>query len=118
MAEAQVQRAAQEQRREKDGRPLLGEAARQRLLAGMPVTERRLLLAGISTAVLEGGDGPPVVLLHGPMGNAANWMEVTPLHACDRELQRRSARRATGSAAAHTVYCARRRLIVPDQHES
>ena len=27
---------------------------------------------GISTAVLEGGDGPPVVLLHGPGEFAAN----------------------------------------------
>jgi pimeloyl-ACP methyl ester carboxylesterase len=35
-----------------------------------------MLLAGVSTAVLEGGDGPPVVLLHGPMGNAAHWMRV------------------------------------------
>jgi pimeloyl-ACP methyl ester carboxylesterase len=44
----------------------------------MPVTERRLLSAGISTAVLEGGDGPPVVLLHGPMGSAAHWMGIIP----------------------------------------
>ena len=44
----------------------------------MPVTERRLLLAGISTAVLEGGDGPPVVLLHGPMANATHWMGIIP----------------------------------------
>jgi pimeloyl-ACP methyl ester carboxylesterase len=47
-------------------------------LAGLPVTERRLALAGISTAVLAGGDGPPVVLLHGPMGNATHWMELIP----------------------------------------
>ena len=39
--------------------------ARERLLARTPVTERRLRLVGVSTAVLEGGDGPPVVLLHG-----------------------------------------------------
>ena len=52
--------------------------ARERLLAGIPVTERRLQLAGVSTAVLEGGDGPPVVLLHGPAGNAAHWMRVIP----------------------------------------
>ena len=44
----------------------------------MPVTERRLQLAGISTAVLEGGDGPPVMLLHGPSGYAAHWMRVIP----------------------------------------
>lgn len=76
MAEAQVRRTAQEQRRERGKEPLLGEGARRRLLAHMPVTERRLLLAGISTAVLEGGDGPPVVLLHGPMGNATHWMGI------------------------------------------
>src|SRR5215208_6862461 len=38
---------------------------RDRMLAGLPVTERRVDLAGVSTAVLEGGDGPPLVLLHG-----------------------------------------------------
>ena len=52
--------------------------ARERLLAGIPVTERRLTLAGISTAVLEGGDGPPIVLLHGPGEFAAKWMRVIP----------------------------------------
>jgi pimeloyl-ACP methyl ester carboxylesterase len=48
------------------------------LLAGMPVTERRLQLAGVSTAVLEGGAGPAVVLLHGPGEYAAKWMRVIP----------------------------------------
>jgi pimeloyl-ACP methyl ester carboxylesterase len=52
--------------------------AREQLLEGIPVTERRLDLAGVSTAVLEGGDGPPVVLLHGPGESAANWMRVLP----------------------------------------
>ncbi len=52
--------------------------ARERLLDGMPVTERRLELAGVSTAVLEGGDGPPMVLLHGPGEFAAKWMRVIP----------------------------------------
>lgn len=52
--------------------------ARKRLLAAMPVRERWLQLAGISTAVLEGGDGPPVVLLHGPGEFAATWMRVLP----------------------------------------
>jgi len=41
------------------------DQARARLLAGIRVTERRLDLAGVSTAVLEAGDGPPMVLLHG-----------------------------------------------------
>jgi pimeloyl-ACP methyl ester carboxylesterase len=54
------------------------EHARERLLAGIPVTERRLALAGISTAVLEGGDGPPVVLLHGPGEFAGKWLRVIP----------------------------------------
>ena len=51
---------------------------RERLLAGLPVTERRLELAGISTPVLEGGDGPPLVLLHGPGEFAAKWLRVIP----------------------------------------
>ena len=53
-----------------------GADARQRLLSGLPVTERRLQLAGVSTAVLEGGDGPPIVLLQGEF--AAVWMRVIP----------------------------------------
>jgi pimeloyl-ACP methyl ester carboxylesterase len=60
------------------GGPSVGEGTRERLLRTMPVTERRVQLAGISTAVLEGGDGPPVVLLHGPGGYAAHWMRVIP----------------------------------------
>jgi pimeloyl-ACP methyl ester carboxylesterase len=63
---------------EQRGRRSLGEDARQRLLAAMPVTERRMQLAGISTAVLEGGDGPPVVMLHGPGEFAALWARVIP----------------------------------------
>jgi pimeloyl-ACP methyl ester carboxylesterase len=42
-----------------------GEDARRQLLTGIAVTERRLQLAGVSTAVLEAGDGPALVLLHG-----------------------------------------------------
>jgi pimeloyl-ACP methyl ester carboxylesterase len=56
----------------------VGDAGRTQLLAGMPVTEHRLELAGVSTAVLQGGTGAPVVLLHGPLGNAAHWMRVIP----------------------------------------
>ena len=54
------------------------EDPRGRLLGGLPVTERRLQLAGVSTAVLEGGDGPPIVLLHGPGESAFWWMRVIP----------------------------------------
>lgn len=53
-------------------------SARAELLAGLPVTERRLDLAGLSTAVLEGGDGPPLVLLHGPGEFGAKWLRVIP----------------------------------------
>jgi pimeloyl-ACP methyl ester carboxylesterase len=51
-----------------------GDDPRSLLLAGAPVTERRLDLEGVSTAVLEGGDGPPVVLLHGQGGWAGVWL--------------------------------------------
>lgn len=60
-------------------RPRGREAARERLLAGIPVTERRLQVAGISTAVLEGGDGPPLILLHGAIEcGGACWAPVIP----------------------------------------
>lgn len=55
-----------------------GHQARDQLLAAMPLTERQLQLAGVSTAVLEGGDGPPVVLLHGQGEFAAVWIRVVP----------------------------------------
>ena len=60
--------------------PIVGamENARGKLLAALPVTERRLQLHGISTAVLDAGEGPPVILLHGPLGHAAHWMDVIP----------------------------------------
>jgi pimeloyl-ACP methyl ester carboxylesterase len=51
---------------------------RERLLAEIPLTEHRRDLAGVSTAVLEGGDGPPVVLLHGQGEFAALWARVIP----------------------------------------
>jgi pimeloyl-ACP methyl ester carboxylesterase len=57
---------------------LAGPEARQRLIDTMPVTERRIDLEGIPTAVLEGGAGPPVVLLHGPGEFAAKWFAVVP----------------------------------------
>jgi pimeloyl-ACP methyl ester carboxylesterase len=51
---------------------------RDRLLAGLPVDDSRLELAGIATAVLEGGAGPPVVLLHGPGEFSAVWGRAIP----------------------------------------
>lgn len=49
---------------------------RDRLLKDLPVTERRLDLAGVFTSLLEGGDGPPIVLLHGQGGFAEMWGQV------------------------------------------
>src|SRR5688500_4319146 len=49
---------------------------REGTLRDLPVHERRQDLAGIPTAVLEGGDGPTVVLLHGPGEFAALWGRV------------------------------------------
>jgi pimeloyl-ACP methyl ester carboxylesterase len=63
---------------EERGRHSPGDDARARLLAGIPVTERQLELAGVSTAMLEGGDGPPVVLLHSSGEFAALWTRVIP----------------------------------------
>jgi hypothetical protein len=39
--------------------------ARDRVLAGLPVVERRLKVGGVATTVLEAGQGPALVLLHG-----------------------------------------------------
>jgi pimeloyl-ACP methyl ester carboxylesterase len=49
---------------------------RARLLAGTSITERRIDAAGISTALIEAGKGPDVVVLHGPGEYAAGWFEV------------------------------------------
>jgi pimeloyl-ACP methyl ester carboxylesterase len=65
------QRTAEDDRRRADV-----DDARRRVLAGAPVSERRLDLAGVSTAVLEAGDGPPVVLLHGQGGWSGMWLPV------------------------------------------
>jgi pimeloyl-ACP methyl ester carboxylesterase len=55
-----------------------GNRAREQLLDATHASEQRLMLAGISTAVLIGGDGPPIVLLHGPGEFALTWLRVMP----------------------------------------
>src|ERR1044072_4267648 len=52
------------------------DTPRAALLAGVPVTQRRIEPAGVPTTLLEGGDGPPLVLLPGPGGSAADWIGV------------------------------------------
>ena len=86
MAGVQAQGTARSEKQAKHAEPLPAEEARQLLLAQMPVTEGRVLAAGISTAVLVGGEGPPVVLLHGPMASAAHWMRVIPDLAADHRV--------------------------------
>lgn len=54
------------------------DEARARTLTGLPVRDRRLELAGIRTALLDGGEGPPLVLLHGQGEFAATWRRVIP----------------------------------------
>ena len=39
--------------------------ARERMLQGLSLTERVVPAAGVTTTVLEGGEGPPLLLLHG-----------------------------------------------------
>jgi pimeloyl-ACP methyl ester carboxylesterase len=52
---------------------------RDRLLEGLPLQQRQRQLAGIATAVLEGGDGPPLVLLHGGIqAGGVIWWRVLP----------------------------------------
>jgi len=52
---------------------------RDRLLDGLPVEERRLDVNGVATSVLEGGQGPPVVLLHGgSQAGGVVWSRVIP----------------------------------------
>ncbi len=62
------------------------ESPRERLLADVAVGERRLQAAGLSTAVLEGGEGAPVVLLHGPGESAVKWASVLPGLLAERRV--------------------------------
>jgi pimeloyl-ACP methyl ester carboxylesterase len=47
------------------------------MLAGLPITERVLDIGGAETTVLEAGDGPPLLLLHGGIEcGGAYWAPV------------------------------------------
>ena len=57
----------------------LQHTARDRLLDGLPLEERRLDVDGVATSVLEGGKGQPVVLLHGgSQAGGVLWVRVVP----------------------------------------
>ena len=82
------------------------DEARIAATAGLPVEDRRLECAGVTTAVLMGGEGPPVVLLHGPVANALHWRRVIPtlaethrVVAPDLPGQGATAATASGTAA-------------------
>ena len=51
-------------------------AARRRLLSGLPLVQRTVTAGGVETAVLLGGDGPLILLLHGPGEFAGVWVPV------------------------------------------
>jgi 2-hydroxymuconate-semialdehyde hydrolase len=54
-----------------------GAEVRDRVLAGLPVRQRQLAAAGVWTTLLEGGTGPPLVLLHGGIEcGGAYWAPV------------------------------------------
>lgn len=54
-----------------------GSSDRARPQGCPPVTRRRLGVAGVPTAILECGDGPPLVLLHGDVvGGSVMWAPV------------------------------------------
>ncbi|MFP4636120.1 MAG: alpha/beta fold hydrolase [Nitriliruptoraceae bacterium] len=59
-----------------DGETIDAQRSRARLLAAAPLTERREVLAGISTNIMQGGEGPPLVLLHGQGEHWAVWLTV------------------------------------------
>ena len=61
--------------------------SRDEMLAGAAVNVRTLELAGTTTSVLEAGQGPPVVLLHGAIEcGAALWVPVIPELARNHRL--------------------------------
>ena len=68
------------ERRQAEGSP------RDRLLQGLPVQGKPLDVNGIATLVLAGGQGPPLVLLHGGIEcGGAYWAPVIPrLGQCHR----------------------------------
>jgi pimeloyl-ACP methyl ester carboxylesterase len=65
-------------RKERDEVEAVTLHPRQQLIGVLPVAERRLKLNGVITSVLEGGEGSPLVLLHGPGAYGAQWIRTIP----------------------------------------
>ncbi|MCF6524824.1 alpha/beta fold hydrolase [Streptomyces sp. JJ36] len=62
-------------------------ARRSRVIGELPVTECRLDVRGGTTPVLEGGSGPPLVLLHGPTAaGCLAWSAVLPRLAASHRV--------------------------------
>ena len=60
---------------------------RARMLAGLSITERRLDAAGVVTSVIEAGEGPNLVLLHGGIEcGGAMWSPVIARLAADHHV--------------------------------
>jgi 4,5:9,10-diseco-3-hydroxy-5,9,17-trioxoandrosta-1(10),2-diene-4-oate hydrolase len=60
---------------------------RQRMVAGLSATTRTLDIDGVSTAVIESGDGPPLLLLHGGIEcGGAMWAPVLTQLAQDHRV--------------------------------
>lgn len=51
---------------------------RRKLIADLPVKEKKLDVGKILTTYQEGGEGTPLVLLHGPGESAVWWIRVIP----------------------------------------
>lgn len=63
---------------DRDPRTSKSNIYREKLLAELPVVENQYLLAGVPTTVLIGGNGTPLILLHGPGESSFWWMRVIP----------------------------------------
>lgn len=60
-------------------RTMTTQNPRERMLAGLPATTRTLDIGGLATAVVELGEGPPLLLLHGGIEcGGAMWAPVVP----------------------------------------
>jgi 2-hydroxymuconate-semialdehyde hydrolase len=56
---------------------MITSSPRERILAGIPATTGMLDIGGVVTAVIEAGDGPPLLLLHGAIeSGGAIWTPV------------------------------------------